>query len=60
MGHPAGDLENATFYVAEPLDGGRVQIFREVWLDGRLADRHTFGSPVPMALALDAVPRLLL
>ena len=47
MNHPAGDLEDVTFLVPEPLDSERAQIYREVWLDGRLVERSAHGSPVP-------------
>jgi hypothetical protein len=47
MNHPAGDLEDVTFYVPEPLDGDFAQIYREVWLDGRLVERSAHGAPVP-------------
>jgi hypothetical protein len=49
MNHPAGDLEDVTFLVPEPLDGERSQIYREVWVDGLLVERSAFGSPVPAA-----------
>ena len=43
-----GDLRDVLVYEAEPLEGERAQLWREVWIDGVRVEHVPLGSPAPI------------